>query len=148
MAGAHLLDRVIGNDYPSFATDADIRGFEQIPYGDRIAAASTFDAITLGAAHNPNAPAIQFLPNADPSDKPVVISHRDFAARVTQAANMFHALGVNVNSRSDILMGKRSLRLLELCAAHSLVFECAIHHVGTLSTLKSEMEIRRESPPA
>ncbi|MBV1697598.1 MAG: acyl-CoA synthetase [Hyphomicrobiales bacterium] len=95
MAGAHLLDRVIGSNYPSFATNADIRAFEQVRYGDRIAAASTFDAIKLGAAHNPDAPAIQFLPNADPSETPVVVSHRDFAARVTQAANMFHALGVN-----------------------------------------------------
>ncbi len=95
MAGAHLLDRIIGNDFPSFATDAEIRAFEQVPYADRVAAVSTYDAIKLGAAHNPDAPAIQFLPNADPSDKPVVISYRDFLARVTQTANMFHALGVN-----------------------------------------------------
>src|SRR5262249_30429291 len=94
MAGVHLLDRRIGNEYPSFASDADVRAFEHIPYTDRIAAQSTYDAIRLGAAHSPDAPAIQFLPNADPTDTPVVISHRDFVARVTQAANMFHALGV------------------------------------------------------
>ena len=76
------------------ATDADVRAFEQIPYADRIAAASTYDAIRLGASHNPDAPAIQFLPNADPADTPLVITHRDFFARLTQAANMFHALGV------------------------------------------------------
>ncbi|MDE2064143.1 MAG: acyl-CoA synthetase, partial [Bradyrhizobium sp.] len=34
---------------------------------------------------------------ADPADAPLVISHRDFFARVTQAANMFHALGVGEN---------------------------------------------------
>jgi fatty-acyl-CoA synthase len=94
MAGVHLLDRVIGNEYPSFATDEDVRAFERIPYADRIAAGSTYDAIKLGAAHNPDAPAIQFLPNADPSDTPVIITYRDFVGRVTQAANMFHALGV------------------------------------------------------
>jgi fatty-acyl-CoA synthase len=94
MAGIHLLDRVIGNEHPNLATDEDVRAFEQIPYADRIAAASTYDAIRLGASHNPDAPAIQFLPNADPADTPLVISHRDFLARVTQAANMFHALGV------------------------------------------------------
>ena len=94
MAGIHALDRVIGGDYPVFATDADIRAFERTPYGDRIAAQSTYDAIRLGAARKPDAPAIQFLPNADPADTPVVITHRDFIARVTQAANMFHALGV------------------------------------------------------
>jgi fatty-acyl-CoA synthase len=103
MPGAHLLDRIIGSDYPNFATDADIRAFEQVPYADRIAAASTYDAIKLGAAHNPDAPAIQFLPNADPSDKPLVISHRDFLARVTQAANMFHTLGVGGDVVSFLL---------------------------------------------
>src|ERR1700730_8911278 len=94
MAGVHLLDRIIGNDYPSFATDAEVRAFEQPPHSDRIAAQSTYDALKLGAAHNPDAPALQFLANADPADQPVVISYRDFLARVTQAANMFHALGV------------------------------------------------------
>ena len=94
MAGAHLLDRRIGTEYPSFTTDAELRAFEQVPYADRIAAASTYDALKLGAAANPDAPALQFLANADPADQPIVISHRDFIGRVTQAANMFHALGV------------------------------------------------------
>ena len=93
MTGAHSLDRLIGNEYPTFASGADVRAFEQVPYADRIAAQSTYDAIKLGAAKHPDAPAIQFLPNADPADTPIVITHRDFVARVTQAANMFHALG-------------------------------------------------------
>src|ERR1700761_547761 len=93
MAGIHSLDRLIGNEYPTFASDADVRAFEQVPYADRILAPSTYDAIKLGAARDPDAPAIQFLPNADPADTPIVITHRDFIARVTQAANMFHALG-------------------------------------------------------
>src|SRR5262249_13122054 len=96
--------RVIGQDYPSFATDADVRAFETVPYADRIAAESTFDAIRLGAAHNPDAPAIKFLLNADPADQPVVISHRDFIARVTQAANMFHGLGVRSNDVVSFLL--------------------------------------------
>ena len=95
MAGIHSLDRLIGDEYPTFATEADVRAFEQVPYADRIIAQSTYDAIKLGAAKNPDAPAIQFLANADPADTPIVVSHRDFVARVTQAANMFHALGVN-----------------------------------------------------
>ncbi len=97
MAGIHSLDRLIGNEYPIFTTDADVQAFERIPYPERIAAQSTYDAIKLGAARNPDAPALQFLANADPADAPLVISHRDFFARVTQAANMFHALGVGEN---------------------------------------------------
>ncbi|MGH6715099.1 MAG: acyl-CoA synthetase, partial [Bradyrhizobium sp.] len=104
MAGIHLLDRVIGSEYPRFATDADVRAFEKTPYADRIAAQSTYDAIKLGAAHDPDAPAIHFLPNADPVDTPVVITHHDFVARVTQAANMFHALGVGADDVVSFLL--------------------------------------------
>jgi fatty-acyl-CoA synthase len=104
MAGIHLLDRLIGNEYPSLATDVELRAFERVPYADRIAAASTYDAIKLGAAHNPDAPAIRFLPNADPADAPVVVTYRDFVARVTQAANMFHALGVGDNDVVSFLL--------------------------------------------
>lgn len=93
MAGIHALDRIIGEDYPELATDEQVRALERVPYAERIAAESTYDAIRLGAARNPDAPAIQFLPNADPADAPLIISHGDFVARVTQAANMFHALG-------------------------------------------------------
>jgi fatty-acyl-CoA synthase len=104
MPGIHLLDRIIGPDYPVFATDADVRAFEAIPYADRIAAESTFDALRLGAAHDPDAPAIRFLPHADPADTPVVITYRDFIARVTQAANMFHGLGVRSTDVVSLLL--------------------------------------------
>jgi fatty-acyl-CoA synthase len=89
-----LLDRVVGKAFPVLASDDDVRAFEAVPYVERIAAASTFDAIKLGAAHNKDAPAIQFLPNASPDDTPIVITHGQFVELVTRAANMFHALGV------------------------------------------------------
>jgi fatty-acyl-CoA synthase len=104
MAGVHLLDRIIGSEYPTFATDDDVRAFEQVPYSDRIAAQSTYEAIELAATRYPDAPAIQFLANADPADVPVVITYRDFIARVTQAANMFHALGVGPNGVVSFLL--------------------------------------------
>ena len=104
MVGVHLLDRIIGSEYPTFATDDDVRAFEQIPYRDRIAAQSTYDAIRLAAARYPDAPALQFLANADPADTPVVITYRDFIARVTQAANMFHALGVGADGVVSFLL--------------------------------------------
>jgi fatty-acyl-CoA synthase len=104
MAGVHLLDRIIGSEYPRFATDEDVRAFEQVPLSDRIAAASTYDAIRLAANRYPDAPAIQFLANADPADTPVAITYRDFIARVTQAANMFHALGVGPNDVTSFLL--------------------------------------------
>ncbi len=104
MAGVHLLDRVIGDAYPTFTTNDDVKAFERTPYGDRIAAASTYEALKLGAAHNPDAPAIRLLPNAEPTDTPVTISYRDLIAQVTQAANMFQALGVGPNDVVSFLL--------------------------------------------
>ena len=46
---------------------------------------------------DPNAPAIQFIANASPDDTPIVITHGQFVARVTQTANALHELGVGPN---------------------------------------------------
>ena len=89
-----LLDRVIGDVLPSLASDADLQAFESTPYLQRIAAVSTYDAIKLGAQHNPDASAIQFLPTASPDDSPIIVTHRQLVARITQTANAFHSLGV------------------------------------------------------
>ena len=104
MSRAMLLDRVIGDSFPSLANAADVTASEEVPYLERIAAASTFDAIKLGAAHNADASAIQFLPNASPEDTPTVISYGQLVARVTQAANMFHALGVGASDVVSFLL--------------------------------------------
>ncbi len=104
MSRVMLLDRVIGDSFPSLASAADVTAFEEVPYQERIAAASTFDAIKLGAAHNADASAIQFLPNASPQDTPTVISYGQLVARVTQAANMFHALGVGASDVVSFLL--------------------------------------------
>ena len=91
------IDRSIGAEHPRLGSAEDVAAFEKIPYSERIAAASTFDAIRLGASVDPNAPAIQFLPNASAEDEPVVITHGQFIARVTQTANALHELGVGPN---------------------------------------------------
>ena len=36
MPGIHTLDRVIGDDWPSLATEAAQRAFEAVPYDERI----------------------------------------------------------------------------------------------------------------
>jgi fatty-acyl-CoA synthase len=96
----HLLDRVIGPDWPDLSTPEAVRAFEAVPYAERIAAASTYEALRIGAAADPQAPAIRFLPNADPDEAPIDFSHAKCFARVTQAANAFRALGVG---RDDVV---------------------------------------------
>jgi fatty-acyl-CoA synthase len=91
---ALLLDRLIGDTLPKFTSASEVETFEKTPYPKRITAPSTFDAIKLGASYDPDAPALQFLPNASPEDTPVIITHRQFIAGVTQTANALHELGI------------------------------------------------------
>ena len=104
MPGAVLLDRVIGQTIPSLANAADLAAFEAVPYAERIAAASTYEALKIGAGANPDAPALQFLPNARADETPLVVTHGQFLARVTQAANMFHSLGIGTKDVVSLLL--------------------------------------------
>ncbi len=119
MTKALLLDRVIGESYPAFATAADVSAFERVPIEDRLAVHSTYGALKLGAASDPAAPALQFLPTASPDDTPIVITHGQFFARVTQAANMFHDLGVGPNDVVSFLLPLIPQALMTLFGAEA-----------------------------
>jgi fatty-acyl-CoA synthase len=99
-----LIDRLIGERCPSLATHANVLALEAIPFRERIAAVSTFDAIKIGASHNPDSPALQFLPNADPNEPALVMSHGQFLSKVIQATNMFGALGIGPNDVVSFLL--------------------------------------------
>ena len=102
---AHILDKIIGDTLPVFKTAADVAAFEaQAPYSERVAAASTWEALQLGCGLNPQAPAITFLPNADLAEPPLVISHAQFNAQLIQAGNLFHSLGVGPDDVVSLLL--------------------------------------------
>jgi fatty-acyl-CoA synthase len=67
----HLLDRLIGSEWPDLSTPDALRAFESTPYTERIAARSIDEALQRGAAHDPEAAAMHFLPNADPEGQPI-----------------------------------------------------------------------------
>jgi fatty-acyl-CoA synthase len=98
---AHALDRLIGGELPRFESMAQVAAFEaSAPYAERVAAHSTYEALQLGAALDPQAPALHFLRQASPGEEPFTLTHGQFIARVTQAANAFHALGIG---RGDVV---------------------------------------------
>ena len=95
MTRAHALDRLIGDSLPALRSAADVQAFEaSAHYEERIAAQSTYEALQLGAAIAPDAPALQFIASAESLEPAVTLSHAQFLARVTQAGNLFHAHGV------------------------------------------------------
>ena len=101
---AILIDRVMGATRPSFARAADVAAIEAVPLQDRLEAASTYEAIQIGARRDPTAPAMQFLPTCAVDDVAITITYAQFLANVTQAANLFCALGVGPNDVVSILL--------------------------------------------
>ena len=104
MAGVHPLDTLIGDEFPVFRSDADVCAFEQTPYAGRIAARSTYEALQLGGAIDPDAPAIHFLRTGEPDEVPVTMSHRQFMGRVNQTANLLHDLGVGPGDTVSLML--------------------------------------------
>ncbi len=104
-ARAHVLDKLIGASLPRFQSMAQVAAFEaSAPYAQRVAAHSTFEALQLGAALDPQAPALHFLQHAGPDETPLTLSHGQWLRRVTQAANAFHALGVGRGEVVSLLL--------------------------------------------
>jgi fatty-acyl-CoA synthase len=101
---AILIDREMGPERASLVSAADVAAVEAVPLAQRLEAASTYEAIQIGARHNPDAPAIQFLPTCSLDEAPLVVSHAQFLARVTQAANLFGALGVGPSDVVSLLL--------------------------------------------
>ncbi|NKC12058.1 MAG: acyl-CoA synthetase [Gammaproteobacteria bacterium] len=98
------MDKLLVSSVPGFASIDDLKAFAATPYTQRIAAESTYEALRLGAQVDPGAPAIEFLPNADPNEPVLAISHADFFGNITRTANMFYALGVGSGDVVSILL--------------------------------------------
>ena len=104
MAHPTSLDRLTGTEPAPLRTAADLAAFEAVPYDERIAAQSTYEALQIGASIDPGAPALQFLSKADPDEAPATVSYAQLIARVTQSANLFHDLGVGPNDVVSLLL--------------------------------------------
>ena len=72
----------------------DVEAIESVPLEERISTSSTYELIKTGAQRNLDATALYFLLSGEAWETPIEVCHRDFVARVTQSANLFHDLGV------------------------------------------------------
>ncbi|MBH1974316.1 MAG: AMP-binding protein, partial [Rhodobacteraceae bacterium] len=82
----------------SFASREDVAAMQaEATWEDRAVAHSIYDYLSkTRASHGPR-PAVSFQLLSGPADKSVTYSWNQLHARVTQAANMFRALGVGQN---------------------------------------------------
>jgi len=94
MNNGHPLDRYLRDAYPDLADGRAVEAIERVPYDERLAVQSTYEAIQAGASLVPDGPAIQFLLRGDVDEEPLTLSYRQYLGRVTQTANLLRDLGV------------------------------------------------------
>ncbi|MCM2312839.1 MAG: acyl-CoA synthetase [Steroidobacteraceae bacterium] len=76
------------------ATRADVARIERTPLAEQYAVASTYDLLRQAAAEHGPREALVFVPQGSADEPPFVYSYDALFRRVTQAANVFHRLGV------------------------------------------------------
>ncbi len=103
-ARAILIDRVMGATRPSLSTAAGVAALEAVALQDRLEAASTYEAIQIGARRDPSALAMQFLPTCAVDDVAITLTYAQFLAKMTQSANLFSALGVGPQDVVSVLL--------------------------------------------
>lgn len=81
-------------------TIEDIVAIESRPYDDLVTARSLYDLFLATAQHVGNSMAMTVLRSPDPSDVGVAFTHRELLGEITQAANMFRALGLSMNFKA------------------------------------------------
>jgi len=90
--------------YPTIRDNGDFRALERRPLEDMLPAPNAFEAVRLAAQRYPDTIALKLLQSGDPLSTPIEISYREFLARSTQTANLFHDLGLRPGAAVSFLL--------------------------------------------
>lgn len=80
--------------FPKISTLDEIKEIETADWNSQCAARSTYDLFRANAEKFRSKTAITYLPKGDGTEDGVRITYDELFARITQTANVFHALGV------------------------------------------------------
>lgn len=77
-----------------FGTMADVEAFEAVPLAERGLPNSTYGVLKRSAEAHANLPALIFFLQGTDFKRSVTFTFREWFAKMTQTANMFHGLGI------------------------------------------------------
>ena len=89
---------------PPIATLRDIEEIERLSLEQRGMPDSTYELIRQSAERHPHKRAMTFLLQGDTEEAPFELTYAELLARVTQAANAFHHLGVRPGKAVSFLL--------------------------------------------
>src|SRR5262249_25141009 len=91
MSGTGMLMPIA---YAPLRTLRDVEKLERVPLEERVFSWDLNDWIARGCALDPDKVAIRYVADGDPDGAAVSIRYAELQSRATQAANLFHSLGV------------------------------------------------------
>jgi fatty-acyl-CoA synthase len=91
-------------DYPPIRNLSDIEAIERLPLEQQIFSWDVNDWVRAGLDLDPTKVALDYFEIADPASAPRQVTYADLKRQVTQAANLFHSLGVGKDDAVIALM--------------------------------------------
>ncbi|MBM7060016.1 acyl-CoA synthetase [Pseudomonas sp. UL073] len=89
---------------PAIGSLRDTESIERIPLQDRDMPSSTYELLRRSAERHADATALTFLLQGTAEETPYRLSYAELFAKVTQAANAFHRLGVRPDNAVSFLL--------------------------------------------
>jgi fatty-acyl-CoA synthase len=114
-------------ELPPIRGMADIELLEQVPLEQRIDVWTIYELVKRGAGIDPDKAAFHCIERGSPQETPRTISYRQLVARVHQAANLFHSLGVGSGDAVAILLPIVPQNYFALLGATTAGIACPIN---------------------
>jgi len=109
------------------ANAADVERIERTPLAEQYRADSTYDMLRQAATRFLGHEALVFVPKGSADEPPFVYSHAELLRRVTQAANLFHRLGVGPHDVVAYVLPNLPQAYFSLLGGQAAGIACAIN---------------------
>jgi fatty-acyl-CoA synthase len=106
---------------------ADTARIEQVPLAARSLAHSTYELLWRAAAEHGEREALVFVPKGSAEEPPFACSYAELLRRVTQAANLFHRLGIGAGDVVAYALPSLPQTHFALYGAEAAGIACAIN---------------------
>ncbi len=111
----------------TMATEADKRAIEAVPISERWQTETVYEMLQETMAERGDAKALSFQIRSGPKDRAETLTWQEVGARATQAANLFHALGVGPEDGVAYLLPNCNETVIALLGALTAGVACPIN---------------------
>ena len=116
------------NEAPGLiANRSDVERWESRPLSEYYSFGSTYEMLRRAAATHGECDALVFVPSGRADERPFVYSHADVFGRVTQAANLFHRLGIRPGRAVAYVLPSLPQAHFTLWGAEAAGIACAVN---------------------